>query len=139
MAFPFIGALIPVVGKLLDKIIPDADAANKAKAELKRLEHDESMAEFRGEFELALAQLAVNKEEAKAGPFRGGWRPFIEWVCGFAFAYNFVALPLLTWVSTIWQIPVPPSAFDLSLMMPVLLGMLGLGGMRSFEKSKGIN
>lgn len=138
MAFPLL-AFLPVVGKILDKVIPDADAANRAKADLNKMAHDENMVEFRGELELALAQIAVNREEAKAGPFRGGWRPFIGWVCGLAFAYNFVALPLLTWVSTIWQIPVPPSAFDLSLMMPVLLGMLGLGGMRSFEKSKGIN
>ena len=138
MAFPFL-ALIPVVGKLLDKIIPDADAANKAKAKLAEMSHTEEMAGINTDFQLALAQIMVNKEEAKAGPFRGGWRPFIGWVCGAAFAYNFVVLPLLTWFSTLYAIPAPPSAFDLSVMMPVLLGMLGLGGMRSFEKSKGLN
>lgn len=137
MAFPF-ALLIPAVGKLIDKIIPDADQANKAKAKLSEMAHDESMAVQRNEFEIALAQIMVNQEEAKAGTFRGGWRPFIGWVCGAAFAYNFVALPLLTWAATIAQIPTPPSAFDLTVMLPVLLGMLGLGGMRSFEKSKGM-
>jgi hypothetical protein len=88
---------------------------------------------------IALAQLDVNKEEAKAGTYRGGWRPFIGWVCGTAFAYNFVLLPLLSWVALIASIPVPPAAFDLTVMLPVLLGMLGLGGMRSFEKSKGMS
>jgi hypothetical protein len=137
MPFPFL-ALLPVVGKLLDKLIPDADAANKAKAKLAEMAHDETMSDMRGEIELAMQQIMVNREEAKAGPFRGGWRPFIGWVCGAAFAYNFVLLPLLTWVATIAAIPVPPAAFDLTVMMPVLLGMLGLGGMRSFEKGKGL-
>lgn len=137
MAFPFL-ALLPVVGKLLDKVIPDADAANKAKAKLAEMAHDENIIKQDADLQLALAQLAINQEEAKAGPYRGGWRPFIGWVCGAAFAYNFVALPLLTWLATLASISVPPSAFDLTVMMPVLLGMLGLGGMRSFEKSKGI-
>lgn len=137
MAFPFL-ALLPVVGKVLDKIIPDADAANKAKEKLAEMAHDERMWAGDAELKLALAQLEVNKEEAKGGWFRAGWRPLIGWVCGTAFAYNFVVLPLLTWVATIAKIPVPPAAFDLTIMMPVLLGMLGLGGMRSFEKVNGI-
>ena len=138
MPFPLL-ALLPVVGKLLDKVIPDADAANKAKEKLAEFAHDEKGAALDADLQLALAQLEINKEEAKGGWFRAGWRPFIGWVCGSAFAYNFVVLPLLAFASAIAHLPAPPQSFDLSVMMPVLLGLLGLGGLRTVEKYNGIN
>lgn len=137
MAFPLLAAL-PLVGKLIDRIIPDANAATEAKVKLSEFAHDEKMWAGDADLKLALAQLEINKEEAKGGWFRAGWRPLIGWICGTAFAYNFVVLPLLTWGATLAKIPAPPSAFDLTIMMPVLLGMLGLGGMRSYEKAKGV-
>lgn len=137
MAFPLL-AVLPVVSEIIGKIIPDPQAAAQAKLRMLEMAQQGEQAFLDANMRVALAQLEVNKEEAKAGPFRGGWRPFIGWVCGAAFAYNFVALPLLTWAATIASIPTPPVAFDLTIMMPVLLGMLGLGGMRSFEKSKGM-
>ena len=94
----------------------------------------------------ALAQLKVNANEAShKSLFVAGWRPFIGWVCGVAFAYNFVFYPLLQFGAWVWfqyggvAFPVETlPVLDLSTMMPVLLGMLGLGAMRSFEKSRGI-
>lgn len=88
------------------------------------------------------AQIAVNTEEAKsANMFVAGWRPAIGWVCGTAFAMNFVILPLIRCVAIyvgeanginvdLGALPV----LDMSEMMPVLFGMLGIGGLRTYEK-----
>lgn len=136
MAFPFL-ALLPVVGKLLDKVIPDPQAAAKAKFDMMKLAQDGDLAHLDADVKLAIGQMEINKEEAKAGVFRGGWRPFIGWTCGFALTMNFVVLPLLGFAATLWAFPVPPP-FDLSVMMPVVFGMLGLGGMRTYEKASGL-
>ena len=93
-----------------------------------------------------VAQMAVNTQEAGSkSTFVAGWRPFIGWVCGMALAWQFVLLPIivavLSTVAAYNQVDIDTSSlfeFDLSTMMPVLLGMLGLGTMRSFEKSKGV-
>ena len=78
---------------------------------------------------LQLAQIEVNKAEAASRSFFvAGWRPFIGWTCGFALLYNVIFSPLLEGLG--YQMPV----VDASLLYPVLLGMLGLGGMRSFDK-----
>jgi Holin of 3TMs, for gene-transfer release len=93
---------------------------------------------------LMTGQMEINKQEAASTNwFVAGWRPFIGWVCGAAFAYTYVFLPfsqflVFTFGNTemINQLNLLPK-LDLGVMMPVLLGMLGLGGMRSFEKSNG--
>ena len=86
-----------------------------------------------------LAQLEINKEDAKGNWFQSGWRPFIGWSCGFALAYTYVMQPILTFglAQAGYLIDLP--AVNLGEMMPVLMGMLGLGGLRTFEKVKGIN
>ena len=109
-----IGKLIQPVTKILDKFIADADTKQK-------LAH-----------ELAKAQIEVNKEEAKGGWFQSSWRPATAWVCVAGFAVNFLISPLLA----PFGIDVPQA--DTSTMLPVLMGMLGLGGMRSYEKAKGL-
>ena len=129
-----IGAVADFAGKLIDKFIPDANAAAAAKADLLKMQVSGDLANMAG-------QLAVDEEEAKSTNwFVAGWRPAVGWVCVLAFAYSFVVLPFLefgvyTWgspdlVKQIAQLP----KLDLSTMMPVLLGMLGLGAMRSYEK-----
>lgn len=102
----------------------------KAQARLKVLE-----LHTKGE----LAQLAVNAEEAKTGSvFIAGWRPFIGWVCGASFAWVFVVQPMASFVSSLFGLyPVLPN-LDLSAMLPVLLGMLGLGTLRTVEKNSGV-
>ena len=71
--------------------------------------------------------------------FVAGWRPFIGWTCGVALAYTYVMQPILVFILAqsgyLVQLPI----MDLTVMMPVLLGMLGLGGLRSFEKFKGVS
>jgi len=91
--------------------------------------------EAQNEQDLRLAQIALNREEAKhSSMFVAGWRPFLGWVCGLGFASNFLVAPFATWISALAGHPIAFPQADLSTMMPVLLGMLGLGGMRTFEK-----
>ena len=88
-----------------------------------------------------LAQLAVNAAEAKHKSLLvAGWRPFIGWTCGAAFAWAFLLAPIVQTIVVYTGADIDTAALpelDLATMMPVLLGMLGLGGLRTFEKSKG--
>jgi hypothetical protein len=133
MAIPFLSSLIEPVTGLLDKVIEDKD--QKAK-----LAHEIATMADRHAQELALAQVEVNKAEAASNStFKGGWRPFVGWVCGTAFAYHFVIQPLAIFVLAYYGLQTPPLPdFDMGQLMTVLMGMLGLGGLRSFEKYKGV-
>lgn len=123
-----IGAVVP----LLDKFIPDA-------GEKQKLAHEIATMAQKMAHESALAQIDVNKEEAKSSSvFVSGWRPFVGWTCGLALAYHFILQPMLTLVLTISGITVDLPEFDMSTLMTVLMGMLGLGGLRTFEKTKNI-
>jgi len=128
-----LGALIGPVTGLLDKFIEDKDQKNALAHEIATMSEKHAQ-------ELAMAQIEVNKAEAASGSiFKGGWRPFIGWVCGFAFAYHFILQPILLFGIAIAGVSFPPlPAFDMSQMMPVLLGMLGLGGLRTYEKKTGV-
>ena len=126
-------ALIGPVTGLLDKFIEDKDQKNALAHEIATMSEKHAQ-------ELALSQIEVNKAEAASGSlFKGGWRPFIGWVCGVAFAYHFIMQPILIFGTTAAGVSLPPlPEFDMSQMMPVLLGMLGLGGLRTYEKKAGI-
>ncbi|HEV8034326.1 holin family protein [Yoonia sp.] len=128
-----IGQLIGPVTGLLDKFIEDKD--QKA-----QLAHDLATMADRHAQELAVAQIEVNKAEAASGSiFKGGWRPFIGWVCGSAFAYHFVLQPVIVFVVLAVGVDLPPlPEFDMASLMTVMMGMLGLGGLRTYEKQKGI-
>jgi len=81
------------------------------------------------------AQIEVDKQEASnASIFVAGWRPFIGWICGSGLACQFIIGPIFTWVSTLIKHPTPFPTLDLGTLMTLLLGMLGLGGMRTYEK-----
>jgi len=128
-----LSALIGPVTGLLDKFIPDAD--EKAK-----LAHEIATLATKQAHEISLAQIEVNKAEAASGSvFKGGWRPFIGWTCGVAFAYHFVIQPLLVFGVAISGVAVPDlPAFDMGSLLTVLGGLLGLGSLRTFEKYKGV-
>ena len=84
------------------------------------------------------AQADVNKiEAANTNVFVLGWRPFIGWACGVAFALNYLIYPILTWALALAKTPTPLPQMDITTMMPVLLGILGLGTMRTVEKANG--
>jgi hypothetical protein len=88
---------------------------------------------------LVQGQLDINKAEA-ANPsvFVSGWRPFIGWVCGAGCAWNWIGLPVLKAGLALYGITLALSPADLGEMMPLLLGMLGLGGLRTLEKVQGV-
>jgi hypothetical protein len=121
-----IQSLISPVAGLLDKFIPDKDQAAALAHEIATMSEKHAQ-------ELSLAQLSVNKEEAKGNWFQSSWRPAVAWICVLGMAVNFLISPLLAPLGV-----VVPQA-DTSVMMPVLMGMLGLGGLRSFEKVKKVN
>lgn len=124
-------AIIPLIGSLIDKAIPDADAANKAKAEL-------AMMQAKGDLDLMLGQIEINKAEAQhSSVFVSGWRPAVGWICAAALGYEFIAMPLFAWASLNfgWQSP-PHLVMD--GLMELVLAMLGVAGLRTFEKYKGV-
>ena len=109
------------------------DPAAKAAAELELLKLT-----LAGELQSVLAQLEINaKEAAHPSIFVSGGRPFIMWICGLGLAYATLAQPILVWLSTIKGWPVPPDV-NADVLMYVLGGLLGLGGLRSVEKVKGV-
>ena len=119
-----IDKLIEPVSKILDKFVADKDLKAKLQHELNTELHKANM-----------AQLEVNKvEAAHKNMFVAGWRPFVGWCCASALAYHFILQPILVFVLSISGYQVALPEFDMSSLMTVLLGMLGLGGMRTIEK-----
>ena len=124
--------LIAPVSTLLDKVIPDADERN-------RLAHEIATLAERQSHEIAKAQIAVNQKEAgHQSIFISGWRPSVGWVCCLGLASNYIFIPVANFVLVVSGSDITIPALDLSEMMPVLLGMLGLGGLRSWEKTRGV-
>jgi len=132
MALDPLSALLDIGGKVIDRVWPDPAQAAAAKLELFKLQQSGELAQIAG-------QMDVNKAEA-ANPnvFVSGWRPFIGWVCGLGFGVQFVFGPLAEWGSALYGHPVKFPPMDTGTMMPLLLGMLGLGGLRTAEKIQGV-
>ena len=128
-----LGSLIGPVTGLLDKVVEDKDQKNALAHEIATLAGKQA-------HEAAMAQVEVNKAEAQhKSIFVAGWRPFIGWSCGFAMAYHFILAPLILFGVGIYGAEIPElPAFDMDSLMTVLLGMLGLGGLRTYEKQKGL-
>ena len=122
----------PVTG-LLDKFIEDKD--QKAK-----LAHDLATMADKHAQQIALAQIEVNKAEAASGSlFKGGWRPAVGWVCAIAFAYHFIIKDLIIFGASFAGAELPElPEFDMGTLLTVLGGMLGIGGIRTYEKQKGL-
>lgn len=118
-----VSALIGPVSSLLDKVITDKDQAAK-------LAHDIATMSERHAQEQVLAQLEILKADAKGNWFQASWRPLIGWVCGISLAVNYLISP----IAAGFNITIPQA--DMSVMMPLLLGMLGVSGLRSFDKLK---
>lgn len=138
MAVPWL-QLFPFLGELLDRVLPDPKAAAEAKLKLMELHQQGALAELDAETKLALAQIDVNKVEAASDdPFRAGWRPMVGWACAFGLVYTFFLRPLFPWTVTVLGGTVPPlPAIETAELYTLLLGLLGLGGMRTFERIKG--
>ena len=129
-------ALIPLIGDVLDKVLPDAQASANAKLELMRIAQAGELAQLNADTSLALGQIETNKAEAASGKAGALWRPGAGWVCVAGMGYTFLAQPLLAWLSAIQGWPVPP-IINTDTLLFLVTGMLGLGGYRSIERIKG--
>jgi hypothetical protein len=122
-------SIVGVAGKVLNKFVADKDLRIKLQHELKTAFHSAN-----------LAQIDLNKQEAAHhSMFVAGWRPFVGWTCGFALAYHFIISPILSFILVLAGIDTPIPKFEFSQLSTILMGMLGLGGLRSYEKMKGVH
>lgn len=127
--------LMPVIGKLLDKVLPNTAEREKAKLEI-----ETELARQEGELVKALlqsdlAQAEINKMDASSSDkFKSYWRPTLAWICVTSFAWLTVIQPILATIYSVMQKPLLLPTFDSSLLMTVLFGILGLAGYRTYEK-----
>jgi hypothetical protein len=126
------GPIISVVSSVLDKVIPDNNAKEKAKADIEKALIDNAA-------QINLAQAETNKIEANhRSIWVSGWRPFLGWVAGCGFAWVFVAAPIVQWVLVLNGINVALPQLQTDVLMELTIAMLGLAGLRSWEKAKGL-
>jgi len=134
-----LGPLVDVIKGVIGKIWPDPALQAEANLKLATLVQTGELAELAAQTDLAKAQIGVNAvEAASASLFVAGWRPFIGWTCGAAMAYKFILAPLLMFGAAYAGHAVSLPVLDFGEMSTVLLGMLGLGGLRTVEKIKGV-
>jgi len=127
-----IGALLPALGTLIDRLIPDRAAAEKAKAEMEQQLVTAANA-------AAMAQVEINKvEAAHSSVFVAGWRPSIGWVCAAGLAWAFVVAPVASWALMVLGIKAELPAIQFDYLFELVLAMLGIGGLRTFEKLRGV-
>lgn len=130
-------ALIALLPGLLDKLLPDKGAADAAKLELLRLMQTGEIAQLQADTAAATGQNEVNKVEAASNRlFVAGWRPFVGWTCGAAMAFKYVGGPLLVMLAQLTGQTITLPTIEAAELLPILLGMLGLGAMRTAEKLK---
>ena len=125
-----IDTIFSTISTVLDRVIPDKNAREKAKEELERAINDQ-------DFQIALEQIKVNLAEAQSESFfKSGWRPSVGWICSIAFGLHFVILPLFNYfIMLCGQQPILVP-FQMDTLLTVLLGLLGMGTLRTVEKMK---
>lgn len=132
-------ALIPILGSLMDKLFPDPAAAADAKLKVMQMAQNGELAQLDADLKINTGQIEVNRAEAGSGSlFIGGWRPAVGWCCAAAFAFKFIVGPSAVVVMAVAGHPITLPVFDFSEMNTILLGMLGLGGLRTVEKIRGV-
>ena len=120
--------ILPTVGKLVDKIFPDEQAAKREKLKIEQ----ELLKQLQS---VDLAQIDVNKVEAAGNALQRSWRPTIGWVCALAFAYHFLVQPMIVFIAGISGHPIPLPDFDMSALMSVTIGQSGLKLLVAYESS----
>ena len=129
---PILSAIMPIAETVIERLVPDKNAKAKAMREMEKALVD---AHNKG----SLAQLEINKvEAAHRSVFVAGWRPCIGWIGALAIGWHFLVQPLTIFFLGVLGLPYDLPAFDMDSLLTIVLGMLGLGGMRSFEKFKGL-
>ncbi len=141
MAFDPVSAVLDIGGTLIKHFFPDPKDQDAAKLKLLELQQSGALAELTASTDLAKAQAAIDQQESASGSlFVAGWRPFVGWCCGGAFAYAFIIQPFATFLMAVFHAPLDPKTLpvlDWGMLGQLLFGMLGLAGMRSYEKVKG--
>lgn len=125
-------SLLPAITEVLDRVVPDQAAAAKAKLEMEAKLLEAATAQ-------AGQQAAINQVEAShTSIFVSGWRPFIGWVCGAGLAWAFVVGPMLGWLLPATGVVAALPVLQMEYLLELVVAMLGLGALRSFEKMKGV-
>lgn len=134
-------AALPLLGELLNKVLPDADAKAKAQIELAKLAQDGEFKALDMQLQVNLAQAKINEiEAASSNTMAATWRPAAGWVCVLALGYEFLLRPILPWALTVAQVPgVPPLPSLDAVLWELVFAMLGIGGMRSYERSQRVS
>lgn len=136
---PFIvGGIFDLAGKVFDKLFPNPEEKAKAQLELFKLQQEGAFKQLEADLALSMGQMEINKAEAESPDFfRGGWRPFIGWVCGLGLFYQFLLRPILTFILMVAETKVQTlPTLELETLMTLLFGILGLGAYRTIEKIK---
>ena len=133
MSLTGLGSLFDFGSEILKRVWPDASEAEKAKLTM-------FLAQLDAEAKAQQAQIAVNQAEASnQNAFVSGWRPAVGWICVLALGYQYVVYPILLWLLLFWPNLVAPKPVLSDVLYELLFGMLGLAGMRSWEKIKGVS
>ncbi len=128
------GDIVKAVGDVVDDLFTSDEERLENQLELYKAEREYNYKEAKLLADQNIAQTEVNKEEARSGSlFVAGWRPAIGWVGALALLYQFVVYPLLLWIPGIKE---PPKPLDYTMLFTMITGMLGIAGMRSFDKLK---
>lgn len=131
--------LLGLGGKVIDRIWPDPAQRDAAKLELLKMQQSGELAQLTADTSLMLEQIKTNAIEAQNPSLLvSGWRPMIGWVCGTACAWNWIGLPIVKLGMEIAGYPIELASANLTEMLPILMGMLGLGALRTAEKVKGV-
>lgn len=139
MSIDPITAVLNIGESLITRLFPDPNAQAEQRLALTKLAQEGDLAKLNAHVQLMMGQLEINKAEAQhKSIFVAGWRPAVGWVCVSIMAFNYIGVYLLEYANAFMDVPVDvPERFDMSELWPVLMGLLGLGGMRSFDKLKG--
>lgn len=140
MSFDPVTAALDIGKSLIEKIWPDPSKQAEEMFKLNKLAQDGNVAQLNAEVQLLVGQMEINKIEAASDSFfRAGWRPFVGWVCGLGLCYAVLLEPLMRFIAKMSGYTGGFPVIDTTITMQVLLGLLGLGMMRTHEKEKGVN
>ena len=129
---PILSAILPLVGNVIDRVVPDKAGNAKAKREI---EQTLATAAMKGQ----LGQLEINKvEAAHRSIWVAGWRPCCGWICASALGFHFIVAPIVQWAGSLWGVNLPVPNFDMDALLYVLGSLLGIAGLRTYEKQKGL-
>lgn len=140
MSFDPLSALFDIGKVAIEKIWPDPTKRAQELRKLEEMKQHGDLEEMNAQVKLLTGQMEINKTEAASkNLFVAGWRPFVGWVCGFGLAYAAILEPMMRFIASVNDYAGTFPIIDTTITMQVLLGMLGLGAMRTREKEKGVN